>query len=224
MLDDPISSKTSKSGQIVRAHLKEPIVVAGRTVAPAGTPAQIKILDVSAADIADQYGFVDIFFEAADACRTGASLPLRTPIARLTPNVTSGHESTVEAEDTVGDIFVPYYSLWQIVRHGKELRARRRLRDAREHRSYDCRTARRRDLDRRRRTRRAQSMESPNASFPGFAARNAIRPLGATPRPRTTPAPTATPSTTPAPSTIPSPSVTPRCFKATLPKSHSIRK
>ncbi len=49
----------------------------------------------------------------------GRTLPLRTPIARLTPNISSGHESTVSAEDTVGDIFVPYYSLWQIVRKGK---------------------------------------------------------------------------------------------------------
>jgi hypothetical protein len=118
VLDDAISSKSSKTGALVRAHLRSDLVVGGRTVAAAGTPAQIKILDASASGIADQYGFVDIFFEPL-TLPDGRVLPLRTPIARLTPNVTSGHESTVSTEDTVGDIFVPYYSIWQIVRMGK---------------------------------------------------------------------------------------------------------
>jgi hypothetical protein len=118
VLDDPISSKSSKAGQIVRAHLKNAIVVGGRIVAPAGAPAQIRIVDSSAADIADTYGFVDIFFEPL-ALPSGRTLPLRAPIARLAPRVSSGHESTVGAEDTVGDIFIPYYPLWQIFRKGK---------------------------------------------------------------------------------------------------------
>jgi hypothetical protein len=118
VLDDSISSKSSKTGQIVHAHLRSAIVVGGRTVAPAGTPAQIRIVDSSASDIMDTYGFVDIFFEPL-RLSDGRTIPLRTPIARLTPTTSAGHESTVGAEDTVGDIFVPYYSLWQIVRHGK---------------------------------------------------------------------------------------------------------
>ncbi|MBV9719798.1 MAG: hypothetical protein JOZ77_10785 [Candidatus Eremiobacteraeota bacterium] len=118
VLDDPISSKSSKNGSIVRAHLKSAIQVAGHTVAPAGTPAQIRIVDVSPADITDIYGFVDIFFEPL-RLPDGRMLPLRTPVARLMPGVSSGHQSTVGAEDTVGDIFVPYYPLWQIARKGK---------------------------------------------------------------------------------------------------------
>ncbi len=118
VLDDPISSKDSKAGQLIRAHLKSAIVVSGQVVAPAGTPAQIRIVDVSASDIADTYGFVDIFFEPLPL-PSGRVLPLRAPVGRLEPRVSSGHETTVEAEDTVGDIFVPYYSLWQIFRHGK---------------------------------------------------------------------------------------------------------
>jgi len=118
VLDEPISSKSARAGQLVRAHLKNPIVIAGRTVAPAGSPVQIKIVDSSAADIADTYGFVDIFFEPL-ALPDGRLLPLRTQVARLTPNVSSGHGSTVAAEDTVGDIFVPYYPIWQILRKGK---------------------------------------------------------------------------------------------------------
>lgn len=118
VLDEQLSSKSSKPGQLIRAHLKNAIVVSGHVVAPAGTPAQVKIVDVSPSDIADTYGFVDIYFEPLQL-PDGRMLPLRAPVARLSPLVTSGHESTVEAEDTVGDIFVPYYSLWQILRKGK---------------------------------------------------------------------------------------------------------
>jgi hypothetical protein len=116
--DEPISSKSSKAGQLVRAHLKKAIVISGHVIAPAGTPAQIKVVDVSPSDILDVYGFVDIYFEPLQL-PDGRSLPLRAPVARLSPRVTAGHESTVEAEDTVGDIFVPYYSIWQILRKGK---------------------------------------------------------------------------------------------------------
>jgi hypothetical protein len=118
VLDDPISSKGSKPGQVIRAHLKNAIVVGGHVLAPAGTPGQIRIVDVSSSDILDQYGFVDIFFEPL-ALSNGRSLPLRAPIARLTPSVSSGHQSTVGAEDTVGSIVVPYYVLYQIFRKGK---------------------------------------------------------------------------------------------------------
>ena len=118
VLDDPISSKASKPGQLAHAHLKTAIVVGGHTIAKAGAPVQIRIVDVSPADIADVYGFVDIFFEPL-TLSDGRTLPLRAPISRLTPEVSSGHESTVGAEDTVGDIFVPYYPLYQILRKGK---------------------------------------------------------------------------------------------------------
>ncbi|MBV9232480.1 MAG: hypothetical protein JO030_00440 [Candidatus Eremiobacteraeota bacterium] len=118
VLDDPLSSSASKPGEEIRVHLKSAIVVGGRVVAPAGSPERIKIIDSSAAKMMDEYGFVDIFFEPMKL-PDGRLLPLRTPIARLSPHVTSGHESTVAAEDTVGDIFVPYYAFWQILRKGK---------------------------------------------------------------------------------------------------------
>jgi hypothetical protein len=118
VLDDPISSSAAKAGQMIRAHLKSALVVGGRTVAPAAAPEQIRIVDVSPADIADTYGFVDIYYEPLPL-PDGRLLPLRAPVARLEPRVSSGHQSTVEAEDTVGDIFVPYYSLWQVFRKGK---------------------------------------------------------------------------------------------------------
>jgi hypothetical protein len=195
VLDDPISSKTSKTGQLVRAHLKNAIVVDGHTVAPAGTPGFVRIVDVSGADIADTYGFVDIFFEPL-ALPNGLTLPLRAPVGRLEPRVSSGHESTVAAEDTVGDIFVPYYALWQIFRHGKnfilnpgsELAAR-----------TDASVTARRDGTILIVTPRplAQSSEVPDATFP-------TEPL-ATPLPTAPPTPRSHPTPTPTPSIEPSP-------------------
>ena len=39
VLDDRISSDKSRTDDVVRTHLRDPIVLAGRTIAPAGTPA-----------------------------------------------------------------------------------------------------------------------------------------------------------------------------------------
>jgi hypothetical protein len=197
VLDDPISSKSSKAGQLVRAHLKDAIVVAGHTVAAAGAPVQIKIVDSSAADIADTYGFVDIFFEPL-TLGAGATLPLRTPVARLTPNVSNGHESTVAAEDTAGDIFVPYYPLWQIVRHGKNfvLGAGSVLPANTEatitaNRSGAIAIVTPRPLD--------IGTEPANATFPSMPLATPFGPAGATPRPRATPSPRVTPTPQPSP-------------------------
>ena len=195
VLDDPISSKSSKNGQFVRAHLKSAIVVAGRTVAPAGAPVQIRIVHSSSADIADTYGFVDIFFEPL-ALADGRVLPLRTPIERLTPNVSSGHESTVEAEDTVGDIFVPYYPLWQILRKGKNFvlgpgsvipaKTEATL-IAQSNGTIAVSTP----------EPLVQSTDVPNASFPVSPLATPFGPAGATPRPRATPQSLPSPSTSP---------------------------
>lgn len=197
VLDDPISSKASKNGQLIRVHLKSAIVVNGKDVAPAGTPAQIRIVDVSPADIADTYGYVDIFFEPL-TLPDGRILPLRAPIGRLEPHVSSGHESTVGAEDTIGDIFVPYYSLWQIFRHGKnfvlqagsEVPARTDAEiSVAPNGSIGIVTPR--PL--------AQSSEVPNATFP-------VQPMS-TPLPTYPPAPRATPTPSHATFTLP-PTVT----------------
>ncbi|MBV9333402.1 MAG: hypothetical protein JO146_05295 [Candidatus Eremiobacteraeota bacterium] len=198
-MDDPISSKSSKGGTMVHGHLKDPIVIAGRTIAAAGTPVEIRILDSSAADIADTYGFVDIYFEPLKLA-DGRRLPLRTPIARLSPTVSSGHESTVAAEDTAGDIFVPYYSLWQIFRHGKNfVLGAGSVLPAKTEATLTARSkgaiaiVTPQPLN--------QSTESPNATFPVMPIATPFGPEVATPRPRTTPSPTPTPS--PAPSESP---------------------
>jgi hypothetical protein len=118
VIDESISSKSSKRGEIIGVRLKNPLVVGGRTIAPEGTPAKLRIVDVSPADIGDVYGFVDIFFEPLQL-PDGRTVPLRAPIARLAPHDSSGHESTVELEDTIEDEVIPYHFLYHIFRKGK---------------------------------------------------------------------------------------------------------
>jgi len=191
VLDDPISSKASKTGQIVRAHLRDPLVVGGRTVATAGAPIQIRIVDVSPADLADVYGFVDIFFEPLTLA-DGRALPLRAPIARLTPEVSAGHASTVGAEDTVGDIFVPYYPIYQILRKGKNFvlgpgsvvpaKTEATL-TARANGTFAIVTP----------PPLAQSTAPPNATFPVMPLATPFGSAAESPRPRPTPSPNNTP-------------------------------
>jgi hypothetical protein len=118
VLDQTISSAHSTRNEIVPVHLRDPLIVAGRTLAPAGAPASIRILDASPADIGDVYGFVDIYFEPLKLT-DGRELPLHAPTSRLTMNVTVGHEDTVATEDTIGDIFIPYHTIYHAFRKGK---------------------------------------------------------------------------------------------------------
>jgi len=201
VLDDSISSKTSKAGELVRAHLKNAIVVGGHTVAPAGTAVNIRIIDSSASDIMDTYGFVDIFFEPMRLA-DGAMLPLRTPVARLAPHVSAGHESTVEAEDTAGDIFVPYYPIYQILRKGKNFvlgpgsvipaNAEATI-TAHPDGSIAVVTP----------PPIVQDTEAPTATFPLSPLATPFGPAAATPRPRThaisSPSPSPSPTVTPSP-------------------------
>jgi hypothetical protein len=116
--DEPISSKSSHAGQIVKVHLKTDLSVGGRVLAPAGAPGSLRIVSVSHADIGDVYGFVDVYFEPL-ALPDGRSVPLRAPIARLAPHDSAGHESTVALEDTIEDQVIPFHWLYHILRKGK---------------------------------------------------------------------------------------------------------
>ncbi len=176
---------------MIHVHLKNAIVVGGRVVAAAGAQAQIRIVDASPSDIADTYGFVDIFFEPL-TLSDGRTLPLRTPVARLAPNISGGHESTVAAEDTAGDIFLPYYPLWQIMRKGKNFvlgtgsvipANTEATLTAQPNGAIAIVTPRPLQA----------STEPANATFPVLPLATPFGP-GATPRPRPTPRPTPSPA------------------------------
>jgi hypothetical protein len=118
VLDGSISSVASKKNDLVRAHLKDALTLEGTTVAPAGTPVEVKILDAQGAQSGDVYGYVDIYFLPM-RLPDGRELPLRAPTSHLTINVTAGHASTVGVEDTVGDIFIPFHVLYHVFRKGR---------------------------------------------------------------------------------------------------------
>ncbi|MBV8149551.1 MAG: hypothetical protein JO092_10700 [Candidatus Eremiobacteraeota bacterium] len=203
VLDEPISSKSSKSGDLIAVHLKDALTVGGRIIAPAGTPAKLRITNVQHAGGGDVYGFVDIFFEPL-VLPDGRTIPLRAPVARLSPRNTSGHESTVEFEDTVGDIFVPYYVLWQIMRKGKNftLKAGSEL----PARTEATLTAMPNGIVAIQTPRPPQtSTNVPKSSFPVEPEATPFGPYGGAKQAHATPSPTPWPSP-PTPSPSPSPS------------------
>ncbi|MHB8176941.1 MAG: hypothetical protein ACYDA5_04480 [Vulcanimicrobiaceae bacterium] len=118
VLDAPISSAASHPGELVPIHLKDPLVVGGHTVAPAGTPGAIAILHAQGAESGDVYGYVDIYFEPLHL-PGGGVLPLSTPTSHLTVRVSVGHTSTVALEDEVENILIPGHSLFAMFRRGR---------------------------------------------------------------------------------------------------------
>jgi hypothetical protein len=121
ILDGEISSSGSKAGDIVKAHLEKPLVLDGVTVAPEGSPIEIRVNDASPATNPDIYGFVDIYFRPF-ALPDGRLVPLHARISHLNVNISAGHESTSEAENTVGDMWTPTL-LFHVFRKGRNFKA-----------------------------------------------------------------------------------------------------
>jgi len=117
ILDDTISSSSSKAGQIVKAHLANALTIDGVTIAPAGSPIEIKIADASPASNPDIYGFVDVYFRPLTLA-DGRTLALRAPSSHLNVNVSAGHDATVGVENTIGDIWAPTM-LFHVFRKGR---------------------------------------------------------------------------------------------------------
>lgn len=119
VLDGDISSH-SQAATLVRAHLRDPIVLGGITAAPAGAPVQIRVIHAQGAQMANVDGSVDIYFEPFTLAN-GATLPLVTPTSHIYPQLTAGQESTRGVTDTIGDIFIPYHFLYHMLRKGMEV-------------------------------------------------------------------------------------------------------
>ena len=120
VLDDRMSSKTNRTGDVVRAHLRDALVLNGMTIAPAGAPAFIKVSNVRGARSPDQDGSVDIFFEPF-ILSNHQELPLHAPTSHLSVRVSAGTLSTAGITDTVKDIFIPYHYLYRMFRKGADL-------------------------------------------------------------------------------------------------------
>lgn len=119
VLDDAISSRL-KAGTVVRAHLKNAIVLAGKTIAPAGTPVEIEVYQVMPAHMGNEDGSVDIYFKPL-LLPGGKSIPLVTPTSHIDPHVSVGKYNTQAAVDTVGDIFIPGHYIYHMLRKGRDV-------------------------------------------------------------------------------------------------------
>jgi hypothetical protein len=120
VLDDRLSSKYNRTGDAVRAHLRDALVLNGTTVAAAGAPLIIKIDDVHGAKAPDEDGSLDVYFQPL-TLSNGSALPLHTPTSHLSIRVSAGEASTAGIADTLKDIFIPYHYLYRAFRKGAEL-------------------------------------------------------------------------------------------------------
>ncbi|MEO6913663.1 MAG: hypothetical protein ABI182_06545 [Candidatus Baltobacteraceae bacterium] len=120
VLDDRIDSAHSRAASIARIHLKDALVLGGVTIAPAGSPGEIRIVDTAAAQIGNVDGSVDIYFEPLKL-RDGQFVPLSTPSSHLTIQMTAGAAETAGIEDTIKNIIIPYHFLYSAFRKGSNL-------------------------------------------------------------------------------------------------------
>lgn len=119
VLDGTISSRL-KAGTIVRAHLRDPIVLSGKTVAPAGSPVDIEISQSTSAQMGNQDGSVDIYFKSFQLA-DGRTIPLTTPTGHIDPHMSVGQYNTRATVDTIGDIFIPGHYIYHMLRKGHDV-------------------------------------------------------------------------------------------------------
>jgi len=119
VLDETITSR-EKSGTMARAHLRDPIVLDGKTIVPAGAPISIEVSETSGAQMANVNGFVEIYFEPLPL-PGNKTLPLETPTSRIDPTMSAGKAETQSVTDTVGDIFIPGHFLYHMLRKGQDV-------------------------------------------------------------------------------------------------------
>jgi hypothetical protein len=122
VLDGTVSSRGEK-GTMVRAHLRDAIVLGGKTLAPAGAPLDLSIVDVRRALMGNVDGWVQVDLHALRLA-DGQTLPLHLPRSHIDRFVTVGQASTQETTDTIGDIFVPYHMLYHALRKGSDVTLR----------------------------------------------------------------------------------------------------
>lgn len=119
VLDEALSSKL-KPGSIVRAHLRDPLVLGGKTIAAAGAPVEIEVSQASPAHMGNEDGSVEIFFKGL-TLSDGTTIPLTTPTSHIDPHISVGAYNTRAVTDTVGDIFIPGHYIYHMLRKGRDV-------------------------------------------------------------------------------------------------------
>jgi hypothetical protein len=121
VLDDKVNSGTIVPGTTVHMHLRAPLVVNGVTLAPAGSPATFAVINARKAHSGDEDGALQIHLDPLALPGRNMSLPIRAYHEYLTVEHTAGQLSTLEASDTVADIFIPGHYIYHAFRSGRQM-------------------------------------------------------------------------------------------------------
>ena len=121
VLDDKVNSGTTAPGTVVHMHLRAPIVLGGRTVALAGTPATFTVITTSKAQTGDVDGAVQIHLDPLTLPARNVVLPIRAFHEYLTIEMSAGQLATRATTDEIADVFVPYHSLYHAFRKGHQM-------------------------------------------------------------------------------------------------------
>ncbi len=119
VLDDSISSGKARSGEIVHLHLREALVVNGMTLAHAGTPATLKILNAHRATAGDNDGSLQIAIAPLELI-DHKKVPIRANHEYLTIEHSRGQLTTRTTTDTITDIFLPGAVIYNAFRKGRD--------------------------------------------------------------------------------------------------------
>jgi hypothetical protein len=121
VLDDKIDSGSTKPGTAIRLHLRDPLVVNGVTLAPAGSPGSLEIVTTSRAQSGDIDGAVQIHVDPFALPGRNETLPIRAFHEYIDVERTRGQLATRNTTDTIADIFVPGHVLYHAFRRGRQL-------------------------------------------------------------------------------------------------------
>ena len=119
VFDDKVDSGSTKPGTTVHLHLKEPLVVNGVTLAPAGTPETLAVITTRKAHSGDEDGAIQVHLDPLQLPGRGA-LPVRAYHEYLTIERTAGEYSTRDVTDTIADVFIPGHILYRAFRSGRQ--------------------------------------------------------------------------------------------------------
>jgi hypothetical protein len=122
VLDGTITSR-GQSGTVVKAHLRDPIVIDGTTVAPAHSPVEIDVINVSRALMGNVDGWVQVALRPLHLA-DGQTLPIHLPRSHIDRYVSVEQANRQSTTDTVGDIFIPYHILYHALRKGSDITLR----------------------------------------------------------------------------------------------------
>ncbi len=119
VLDGTISSRL-KPGTVVPAHLRDALVLNGKTIARAGSRVDIEVYQTTPAHMGNEDGSAEIYFQPL-MLADGKSIPLTTPTAHIDPHMSVGQYNTRATVDTVGDIFIPGHYIYHMLRKGRDV-------------------------------------------------------------------------------------------------------